>query len=191
MATHRAALPVLLASLLALGTFHGATFQSESELEGASGALEVATHPLAGIALAGLLIRIVCGGRIHALHHRVWVGLGAFSYSIYLWHFPVIDRGLDALGFRSGAPEPAPFVLVGAIVLTALALGLAWLAHIAVERPAIRRRASGSAVAEPELRLQDAQEVTRPEDDQTGRSVSGSAHDRVTLVERAEVPAVH
>ncbi|HEU4424664.1 MAG TPA: acyltransferase [Pilimelia sp.] len=71
------------------------------------------------------------GGRI--LASAVAVGLGMISYSLYLWHEPVMlllaDRGMfPAPGARSGFP-------LGVLVLAAVAIPVAWLSYWIIEYP--------------------------------------------------------
>ncbi len=88
------------------------------------------------------------GGSIaaRALSTRPLVFLGKISYSLYLWHFPLL-----AFGFYVGLGDPPPVAIAG---LVALALLLSVLSWIFVEQPARRagamlpwRRVAGSAAA--------------------------------------------
>ena len=71
------------------------------------------------------------------LEARWLVAVGLASYSLYLWHVPVIARlqlwGLSAESFGG-------VVLVGALVL-AVVIPLSVFTYLLVERPAMRRRA--------------------------------------------------
>jgi peptidoglycan/LPS O-acetylase OafA/YrhL len=61
---------------------------------------------------------------------RTMVWLGSLSYGIYLWHFPlmIIDRNVRDSGDTS---------LARGLTIIALAVALAWLTKVLVERPAL------------------------------------------------------
>ncbi len=71
------------------------------------------------------------------LSGRLMVGIGLISYSLYLWHWPLL------VGARlwSGLYEPALALRLGAIALAVL---LAWLSWRFVERPFRARRGPGA-----------------------------------------------
>lgn len=99
------------------------------------------------LALALLLAAIVVPGRastgpawaIRVLDSRQFVAVGAVSYSLFLWHYPVIlwlrENGLTAGG-------PAGLVL-NLLLVGAVAGGLSALTYRYVERPALRRKRRG------------------------------------------------
>jgi peptidoglycan/LPS O-acetylase OafA/YrhL len=189
-ATARGAGIALVAALVALGTFHGATFQAETE----NHPLEYALHPLVGLVLGGLVLRLACGPTVRALTRTPWRVLGLVSYSLYLFHYPILDHGMDWFGLRSAAERPAPSVLLAVTVLLALALGAGLAGYLLFEAPfsrglpwRLRRR---SAVREPELRLQDAVEVAAAEADEPAVEGRRAADDRVAGLELPEVATV-
>nr|WP_317892736.1 acyltransferase family protein [uncultured Sphingomonas sp.] len=61
------------------------------------------------------------------LSNRVMVGIGLISYSLYLWHWPVISL------FRLAAGRPSTTIEASAIVL--LSIALAWISWKYVEAP--------------------------------------------------------
>jgi peptidoglycan/LPS O-acetylase OafA/YrhL len=155
----------LVAGLLALGVFHGATFQ-----RGDDSWLEHALHPAAGLVLGGLVLRLLCGRRVALLEHRAWRFLGLVSYSLYLWHYPILDHGFEHLGLRDPGTSVLHVVAVVALLL-ATALAVATVSFALVEhRFAARWGPPGgrSAVRQAELRLQDAVEVPRSERHEAG-----------------------
>jgi peptidoglycan/LPS O-acetylase OafA/YrhL len=87
--------------------------------------------PLAGAVAAALLVGL-CGLQdSHWLHRllgsRALVGIGAFSYSLYLTHVPIlaaINHALEGSGLSGRAPMTAFFAL--AIAGTACCLVFAW-----------------------------------------------------------------
>ncbi|HSO65681.1 MAG TPA: hypothetical protein VLQ78_11320, partial [Ornithinibacter sp.] len=61
-------------------------------------------------------------------------GIGQVSYGLFLWHLPVFT----AVYALTGATVFAGGVLALLAVGLPVSLGLAWLSHVAVERPAMR-----------------------------------------------------
>jgi peptidoglycan/LPS O-acetylase OafA/YrhL len=183
--TTRAALPVLTIALLAVGTYHGATFQHPTE-----SVLPDLVHPVAAVVLAGLLVRLVAGGPVRLLEHPVMVWLGGISFSLYLWHYPILDQGLRLTGAMRG---PAPQAALTGAVLIVLAIGVAWVSHQLVEVPAAARRSRRPAslpVVQAELGLEDAQEVARAERHDAGGSLRRGADHPVALGQLAQVATV-
>ena len=123
----------------------------------AGAALLLATTPIAGLltlgpaagvqlsarltlstAVAGLLLLPLVLGRDDAysaaLASRPARNVGTVSYGLFLWHLPVF-AGLYALtGARAFTGGIIPLLALGLPV----SLFLAWLSHVAVERPAMR-----------------------------------------------------
>jgi peptidoglycan/LPS O-acetylase OafA/YrhL len=122
---------VLLLALLALGTWHGATFQQEA---GGNGWLEDATHPIAGVLIAALVLRWLTGDAPRFLSWTPWRFLGTISFGLYLWHYPVLLYGLDWLGIRGeGAAPSPPVTLLVCVALVGLSVLLATLSYVGVE----------------------------------------------------------
>jgi peptidoglycan/LPS O-acetylase OafA/YrhL len=100
--------------------------------------------PLVGLSTATLLIHLTREGvsgrhsRLLALlESRALVGLGHFSYSLYLTHLPVL--ALCYLGLRSlGVSGPA-FTLAIAVLGGLGSVALAYGFHVVVERPFMKR----------------------------------------------------
>ena len=136
--TRRGAGLLLVALLVALGTYHGATFQQEA---GGHGLLEDATHPMAGVLIAALVLRWLAGPAPAFFTHRAWRFLGTISFGLYLWHYPVLEHGLEWLGIRGDDAAPSgPAMLLASTLLVAIAVGLAMASYLLVERPGLRRR---------------------------------------------------
>jgi peptidoglycan/LPS O-acetylase OafA/YrhL len=142
--TSRAALPALLTALIAVGTYHGATWRT-----GDGGLLPALVHPVAGWILAGLLVRLVAGPTPRLLLNRGLVWLGGVSFSLYLWHYPILDLGLAQVD----EAQPAGLVALFSLVLVAAGVAVAALFRDLVELPIRRREAArrdrGRRVVEP------------------------------------------
>jgi peptidoglycan/LPS O-acetylase OafA/YrhL len=101
-----------------------------------------------GFSLAALLVVAPAwlgGGGVlrRALEWRPLVWLGAISYGLYLWHWPVIVW----LGFRDAHGIDA--LLRGALAVT-LATGVATLSYYAIERPILNGRRGGRHILRQE-----------------------------------------
>jgi peptidoglycan/LPS O-acetylase OafA/YrhL len=193
--TSRGALPLLTAGLVAVGIGHGGTYQHHVD-----GPLVALVHPAGALLLAGLLVRLVAGAPVRRLEHPALVWLGSISFSLYLWHYPILSEGLQ----RTGALRaPLPVVLLATGTLVGLGVLVSLAAHRLVEIPSVRRRSAARRrapeaptpspalpVVQPELGLQDLQEVAGPEGDQAGAAGRRRAHDRVALPQLPQVPAV-
>lgn len=57
--------------------------------------------------------------------------LGNLSYSLYLWHWPVLIIAGESVGYRIDGSSP----WVGKLLLAALALALSWVTYRFVENP--------------------------------------------------------
>jgi peptidoglycan/LPS O-acetylase OafA/YrhL len=66
------------------------------------------------------------------LANRAVAWLGLISYSLYLWHYPVIEAVRHYGGFDPGRRW------LGALIATAAALAVSWLSYRFVERPFLR-----------------------------------------------------
>ena len=97
-------------------------------------------YPSCVIAVLGAATLLQCGSDTivgKALDRRPLVALGAISYSLYLWHWPVLAfyRTLNGIALT----------YIEAFALIGLALILAMLSWYAIERPLMTRRRSLSA----------------------------------------------
>ena len=90
---------------------------------------------------------------VQGLESRPLMTLGAFSYSLYLVHFPVLIKMQDIL-HKHGASHLAQFAVL-LCVGAPLCLGLAYLFHLAFERPFMpghpktERQAEAAALVSP------------------------------------------
>lgn len=129
------------AVLLAVGIYHGTTLGLPR-----GDAFDAWQHPVAGLALAGLGLRLLCAERPgllrRTLEHPWLLVLGAMSYSLYLWHVPLLEASHHVLG----AAGPFFSVTVAAgLSFTAAALSYTW-----VELPFMRRKAKAPSVRDGE-----------------------------------------
>ena len=107
-----------------------------------------------GLALTALLVAGSRPGRTAAvLGFRPLAFIGAFSYSIYLIHVPLLavtwQYALDPLGLH-GARALAPMLVVG----LPLIVGLSYLFFVCCERPFMsgsQRRAARGDFAQPDV----------------------------------------
>jgi peptidoglycan/LPS O-acetylase OafA/YrhL len=111
-----------------------------------TGGADAAFHGACGVAFALLVLAAVAGPPAGAWQRvvggRVLVWCGTVSYSLYLWHEPLL-HALAGLGL---VPDPAPgaFPLTAA-VLVAAGLAVAWVSWCLVEHPGsqLRSRVDG------------------------------------------------
>jgi peptidoglycan/LPS O-acetylase OafA/YrhL len=120
--------------LLAVGLYHGSRFSSSGPQP-----LSVLVHPLAGVLIAALLVRAVTAGRTAGAGVSALGAVGGVSFSLYLWHYPVLHHGLRLLGLDQ-AGMPAMAVVAGLVVLVGVSGGLALLSYRLVERPFLERK---------------------------------------------------
>ena len=90
---------------------------------------------------------------VQALESRPLMTLGAFSYSLYLVHFPILIKMQDIVHKHGASHLLQFFALLG--VGAPLCLGLAYLFHLAFERPFMpghpktERQAEAAALVSP------------------------------------------
>ncbi len=98
--------------------------------------------PALSLAVAGILLAGASGGRLATvlLGNRVMHFIGIVSYSMYLWHFPILVA-LKEAGFFAGEG----IVRLGSAILVGLPLTLAAasVSYYLVERPFMRMRRRG------------------------------------------------
>ena len=99
---------------------------------------------------AALILHLLTSTRHRWLERRSLRALGLISFSLYLWHYPILRRGIPwALRFE---PVPdvvwKPMVIVGFV---ALSVAVAVLSYLVVERPFAAKKPSSKASA-PERR---------------------------------------
>ena len=129
--------PYLIAfvlALLAIGTYHGSTLGHSRGI-----LLDAFLHPAVGLVIAAALIAIVTRERKQFLEHPVLLWFGMISFSLYLWHYPILVYGIRWTDVDTAVPEVlwrpvAIALLLGAVV------ALSALSYRFVERPFLKRR---------------------------------------------------
>ncbi len=93
-------------------------------------------HAVTGLAVAGLVVRGLCRDGMRPLRGpvigRALGGLGLVSYSLYLWHWPLLAEASARWG-------PSAPVLAGAC---AAAIAVSVVSYALLERPFLKRAAS-------------------------------------------------
>lgn len=94
-------------------------------------------HSLTGAACSALVLGAAAGARagIVAFGNRLLQFLGAISYSLYLWHYPLLQLG-QSRHWIDAVPLPA-WVTLG-LCGVPLMIFVAWLSYRYVERPFLR-----------------------------------------------------
>ena len=87
------------------------------------------SHRLIEAGRYGVWLFLRAHGLLRALSGRPLVLVGVASYSLYLWHVPLLHWLDDGAAFGT-----APLLLAGG----ALAIGVAAVSYLAVERPFLR-----------------------------------------------------
>jgi peptidoglycan/LPS O-acetylase OafA/YrhL len=115
--------------LIALGSYHGSTLGTSR-----GNGFDPLLHPLFGLLAAAGILHLLTRSHRAWLEHRALRALGLISFSLYLWHYPILRHGLP-WGFEV-APMPAliwkPLTIV---VFVGVAFLVATLSYLLVERP--------------------------------------------------------
>jgi peptidoglycan/LPS O-acetylase OafA/YrhL len=99
---------------------------------------------LTSLLYAGALLVLLRSktGLAHALSHARFRSLATLGYGVYLVHIPIIDHWMVPLG-RQMAKWRVPWLalwLIATTTTTLLALGIAYLLHVFVEKPSLKLR---------------------------------------------------
>jgi peptidoglycan/LPS O-acetylase OafA/YrhL len=97
--------------------------------------VEALAHPLVGALLGVAFLRLRRVGRVRILEAKPLTALGLVSYSLYLWHLPIL-----MLVRRVGGAAPYLALAVAAALFAAIA------SYFVVERPMLRRPARAAPV---------------------------------------------
>jgi len=96
-------------------------------------------NTLIGISIASIIMAILLGSKLAnaLLGNRLMVHFGIISYSVYLWHFPVM-WGLSSWSFIAGHPGyKLPLLLTFAVPATWL---IAYCSYRWIERPFLQHK---------------------------------------------------
>jgi peptidoglycan/LPS O-acetylase OafA/YrhL len=127
-------------AMLSVGAYHGSTM-GMSRRNG----FDPFLHPVFGLLAAALILHLLTTSRHAWLEHRSLRVLGLVSFSLYLWHWPILSRGVPwALRF---SPLPTAIWLPMVILAFAtLVLAVATLSYLVVERPFAAKKAGSRAL---------------------------------------------
>ncbi|HEX4775976.1 MAG TPA: acyltransferase, partial [Acidimicrobiia bacterium] len=124
----------VIVGVVALGMYHGSTF---GRMRG--NWFDPFVHPIVGLLVAAGLVGLCT--RTHdetnVFSSRGLRLAGLLSYSLYLWHYPILEHGLRWFGVVT--PIGAMDVVIVALLL-ALSTGVAILSYLLVERPFLLRK---------------------------------------------------
>jgi peptidoglycan/LPS O-acetylase OafA/YrhL len=135
-----------VAGLVALGLYLGANGTFHRHDVGFDMWIEPLSGLLLGVLLLHLVVRSEQGHRL-ALEHPAVRGAGLVSYSLYLWHYPILVAALAWFGVAE-----SPVMAVVAIPVAFVACALATAASYRwIERPLLYRPPRPLTAPQPQL----------------------------------------
>jgi peptidoglycan/LPS O-acetylase OafA/YrhL len=136
--------PAAIAAMFVIGTYHGRWlgFGTEERFT------DSLVHPAFGLLTALVLLRVLTGTCPSWLRHPAVRWFGTISFGLYLWHYPIFDNGLRWARDATVLPSAVSSSLA-LPVLFGVAVGVAWLSYVLVERPFLARRSATGAVPTP------------------------------------------
>jgi peptidoglycan/LPS O-acetylase OafA/YrhL len=140
----RHALWVIVGVIVAAGFYQGGSHLSRT---GPMTGFEF-VHPIAGLAFAGLFARVTCRARSPRRLAAPLAAVGVISYSLYLWHIPIVEGGMDFTGLDEPGTHPL-LMLFALAVFFAVAAAVSVVSFRWVEAPFLDRRVP----QEPEVKI--------------------------------------
>ena len=126
-------------------------------------------NPIAGLFLALLLCSLALDGKLARMlfANSAMLWLGKISYSLYLWHFAVLEVMVHLKLFGEGAPD----TILARVTLYSLGpvLLVAWLSWRCTEHPFQRYRQQSAAILIPGLSEMTEMATAVPRNDEAGR----------------------
>ena len=130
-------------AMVALGAYHGSTLGASR-----GNGFDPLLHPLFGLLSAAGILHLLTRAPRAWTQHRSLRALGLISFSLYLWHYPILKNGIPwALGV-----DPVPAAIWVPLVIAAfvtLALAVATASYLLVERPFLGKKPTSKAVLVP------------------------------------------
>ena len=126
---------LIVALIVAIGFYQGGSHVSRTgPLTG-----EEFVHPIAGLAFAALFARAACRARRPRRLAAPFAAVGVVSYSLYLWHIPIVEGGMGFTGLDEPGTPPA-LMLLALGVFFAVTAAVAVASFRWVEAPFLDRR---------------------------------------------------
>ena len=126
---------VIVGVIVAAGIYQGGSHLSRT---GPMTGFEF-VHPIAGLAFAGLIARATCRAREPRRLAAPFAAVGVVSYSLYLWHIPIVEGGMDFTGLDEPGTHPG-LMLFALGVFFAVTAVVSVMSFRWVEAPFLDRR---------------------------------------------------
>lgn len=135
-AAHPAVAWVAFAAVLWLGQLQGSMLSTNRD-----DWVAAALHPALGVCFGVMILSLISRPAAPVWAGWTWLRYVALiSYSIYLWHYPILVEGIRAAGQAGSGLRPTPAKLIVLAGLLVIILVLSTASYLLAERPAIRAR---------------------------------------------------
>jgi peptidoglycan/LPS O-acetylase OafA/YrhL len=141
VARHPAFGAAVALGLFALSAYHGSTLGASRR-----NGFDPLLHPLFGLLAAAGILYLLATPRRAWLEHAALRALGLVSFSLYLWHYPILHLGIP-WGVGLALLPPAIWLPVVIATFVALSIAVATLSYLLVERPFVAKKASSRAAS--------------------------------------------